>query len=295
LTDERIGGAARIPGLVSLIRSIALPSIKYHSRRTPLASEKAVISDKVQKFIDKSDWKSAVGEMEKLFAIDPDPIVRVRMGDAYQKLSQKGDAVKEYIRAADLYAEKGFVVKALAQYKLALRVDPSSKEAQKKMEGLHSNKSVSEFKLEPIMDGEEQPTRSVIPLFSDLTQEEFNEFTKRMIIHTLPPGKPIVREGESGSSVYIMTRGTVKVYATIMGKRVDLAVLQPSDFFGEIAFLTGKPRTATVESAETTDVLEIAEEDLRDMIQKWPRIKQVLQNYYEERVKSTMEKVKGVL
>jgi cAMP-dependent protein kinase regulator len=260
-----------------------------------LASEKATISEKVQKYVDKADWKSAIAEMEKLFAIDADPIVRVRIGDAHQKLNQKAEAVKEYIRAADLYAEKGFVVKALAQYKLALRHDPANKDAQTKMEGLHSNKSVSEFKLEPIMDGEEQPTRSVIPLFSDLTQEEFNEFTKRMIIHSLPPGKPIVREGEGGSSVYILTRGTVKVYATIQGKRVDLAVLQPSDFFGEIAFLTGKPRTATVEAAETTDVLEVAEEDLKDMIQKWPRIKEVLQNYYEERVKSTMEKVKGVL
>lgn len=260
-----------------------------------MASEKAVISEKVQKFIDKADWKSAIGEMEKLFGVDPDPIVRVRIGDARQKLNQKAEAVKEYIHAADLYAEKGFVVKALAQYKLALRLDPANKDAQTKMEGLHSNKTVSEFKLEPIIDGEAQPTRSVVPLFSDLTQEEFNEFTKRMMIHTIPPGKPIVREGEAGSSVYILTRGSVNVYSTIQNKRVDLAVLQPSDFFGEIAFLTGKPRTATVEAAETTDLLEVAEEDLKDMIQKWPRIKEVLQNYYEERVKSTMEKVKGAI
>ncbi len=260
-----------------------------------MASEKAAISEKVQKYIDKSDWKSAIAEMEKLYAIDADPIVRVRIGDAYQKLNQKGEAVKQYIKAADLYAEKGFVVKALAQYKLALRVDPSNKDAQQKMEGLHSNKSVTEFKLEPLVEGEGEPTRSVIPLFSDLTQEEFNEFTKLMSIHSLPPGKAIVKEGEAGSSVYLLTKGSVKVYATIQGKRVDLAVLQPSDFFGEIAFLTGKPRTATVEAAEPTDVLEVAEEDLRNMIQKYPRIKEVLQNYYEERVKSTMEKVKGVL
>ena len=260
-----------------------------------MASEKAAISEKVQKFIDKSDWKSAIAEMEKLFAVDPDPIVRVRIGDARQKLNQKPEAVKEYIHAADLYAEKGFVVKALAQYKLALRVDPANKDAQKKMEGLHSNKTVTEFKLEPIVEGEPQPTSSVIPLFSDLTQEEFNEFTKRMMIHTIPAGKPIIREGEAGSSVYILTRGSVKVYSMIQSKRVDLAVLQPSDFFGEIAFLTGKPRTATVEAAEPSDLLEVAEEDLRDMIQKWPRIKEVLQNYYEDRVKNTMEKVKGAL
>jgi tetratricopeptide (TPR) repeat protein len=260
-----------------------------------LASEKATITDKVQKYIDKADWKSAITEMEKLFAIDPDPIVRVRIGDARQKLSQKGEAVKEYVHAADLYAEKGFVVKALAQYKLALRLDPANKDAQAKMEGLHSNKTVSEFKLEPIVDGEAQPTSSVIPLFSDLTQEEFNEFTKRMMIHTIPAGKPIIREGEAGSSVYILTRGSVKVYSMIQNKRVDLAVLQPSDFFGEIAFLTGKPRTATVEAVEQSDLLEVAEEDLRDMIQKWPRIKEVLQNYYEDRVRNTMEKVKGAL
>jgi cAMP-dependent protein kinase regulator len=260
-----------------------------------LASEKAIISEHVQKFIEKSDWKSAIAEMEKLFSVDPDPIVRVRIGDARQKLNQKGEAVKEYIRAADLYAEKGFVVKALAQYKLALRLDPSNRDAQQKMEGLHSNKTVSELKLEPIVEGQAQPTRSVIPLFSDLTQEEFNEFTKRMIIHTVPAGKPIVREGEAGNSVYIVTRGSVNVFSTIQSRRVDLAVLQSSDFFGEIAFLTGKPRTATVEAAESTDLLEVAEEDLRDMIQKWPRIKEVLQNYYEERVRSTMEKVKGAL
>jgi len=260
-----------------------------------LASEKAAITERLQKFIDKAEWKSAIAEMEKLFTIDPDPIVRVRIGDARQKLNQKVEAVKEYMTAAHLYAEKGFVVRALAQYKLALRLDPGNREAQQRMEGLHSNKTVSELKLEPTVEGEAQPTRSVIPLFSDLTQEEFNEFTKRMMIHTVPAGKPIVREGEAGSSVYIVTRGSVRVYSSIQNKRVDLAVLQASDFFGEIAFLTGNPRTATVEAAEPTDLLEVAEEDLRDVIQKWPRVKEVLQNYYEERVKGTMEKMKGAL
>lgn len=260
-----------------------------------MASPKAVISENVQKFLGKSDWKAAIAEMEKLFAIDADPMVRVRIGDAYLKLGQKAEAVKQYIHAADLYADGGFVVKALAQYKLALRHDPTNKDAQGKMELLHTNKTVAELKLEPIEDGAVQPTRSVIPLFSDFTQEEFNDFTKRMIIHTMPPGKPIIKEGDTGRSVYILTRGSVKVYSTIMGKKVDLAALQASDFFGEIAFLTGKPRTATVETTEESDVLEVGEEDLNDMISKSPRIREVLHNYHEQRVKSTLEKVKDSL
>lgn len=260
-----------------------------------MASEKASISEQVQKFLRKADWRSAIREMERLFALDPDPMVRVRIGDARQKLGQKTEAVKEYIHAADLYADGGFVVKALAQYKLALRLDPTSKDAQDKIESLHSNKTITESKREPIEIGTKEPTRSVIPLFSDLTQEEFNDFTKRMIIHTIPPGKPIINEGDMGKSVFILTRGSVKIFSTIGGKKMELASLHVSDFFGEIAFLTGKPRTATVETVEETDVLEVAENDLNEMIGKSPRIRAVLHNYHEQRVKSTIEKVKFAL
>jgi len=260
-----------------------------------VASEKATISEQVQLFLGKSDWKSAIAEMEKLFALDPEPMVRVRIGDARQKLGQKAVAAKEYIRAADLYAESGFVVKALAQYKLALRLDPTSKDAQEKIESLHSNKTVTGLKLEPIEIGTPEPTRSVIPLFSDLTREEFNDFTKRMILHTIPPGKPIINEGDTGRSVFILTRGSVKIFSTIRGEKMELAALHASDFFGEIAFLTGKPRTATVQTIEETDVLEVAEKDLNEMISKSPRIREVLHNYYEQRVKSTLEKVKYAL
>ncbi len=235
-----------------------------------MASDKATISENIQKFLGKSDWKSAIAEMESLFAVDPDPMVRVRIGNARQKLGHKSEAAKEYIHAADLYADGGFVVKALAQYKLALRLDPTSRDALNKIEMLHSNKSITDLKLEPIEDRARESTRSVIPLFSDFTQEEFNEFTKRMIIHTLTPGKAIIKEGDRGRSVFILTRGSVKVYSTIRGKKVELAALQASDFFGEIAFLTGKPRTATVETIEESDVLEVSEEDLNANDQQEP-------------------------
>jgi len=260
----------------------------------PVISEKTKIGNTIQKYLDKSNWKAAVAEMEKLFALDPDPLIRVRIGDARQKLGEKSEAVKEYVRAADLYAEKGFVVKALALYKLALRLDPSHVHAQEKMEALHSNKTVSETKFEPAVAGAPEPVRSVIPLFSDLTQDEFNDFTKRMVIHTAPAGKVIIREGEAGSSVFVITRGSVRVYTTLHDKQVDLAVLQPSDFFGEIAFLTGRPRTATVEAAVETDLLEVPEEELLDLISKRPRVREVLQKHYELRVQNTIAKVKGI-
>ena len=113
-----------------------------------MASAKAQLMETIQNLVSESNYKAAIPEMEKLFALDPDPIIRVRMGDAYQKLNRKSDAVKEYVRAADLYAQSNAVVKALAQYKLALRLDPGNKQAQERIEALHTNKTVKESRVE---------------------------------------------------------------------------------------------------------------------------------------------------
>jgi cAMP-dependent protein kinase regulator len=259
-----------------------------------VASEKAQLTEAIQKFINKGDWKNAIAAMEKLFAIDRDPQVKVRMGDARQKMNQKPQAVIEYLKAAELFSEKGFVVKALAMYKLVLRLDPNQTKALDLMSALHSNKSVVEMKLEPVEIGAPAPQSSIIPLFADLTQEEFNEFTSRMQFHTIPAGQTIIKEGDTGASVFVVTRGTVRVYTTTDTKKVELAVLQPSDFFGEIAFLTGKPRTATVETIEECDVLEVHEDQLADLIRTKPRIREVMQKYYDQRVASTLQKLKGI-
>ncbi len=101
-----------------------------------MASKKTIIVENVQAFLDKSDWGAAIIEMEKLFVIDQDPHIRVRIGDARRKLNRIRAAIREYIRAADLFAERGFVVKALAQYNLALRLDSSNTYARTRMETL---------------------------------------------------------------------------------------------------------------------------------------------------------------
>ncbi len=256
------------------------------------AAEKSKLIDAIQKFVGKSDWKAAIAEMAKLYAIEPDPIIRVRMGDAYQKLGQKPNAVREYLLAADHYAEKGTVVKALAQYKLALRLEPGNKQAQERIEALHSNRAVKESRPEPAGKEASNTASSVIPLFAGFSQEEFNAFTGVMNVHPLPAGMPMVEQNDAGKSVYLIANGSVKVFTTLLsGERVDLAVLKSGDFFGEISFLTGKPRTATVETAEDSVILEVTEDKLREIISKRPHIQDVLKKYSDMRTKGTTEKI----
>ncbi|HWR72931.1 MAG TPA: cyclic nucleotide-binding domain-containing protein, partial [Nitrospirota bacterium] len=258
------------------------------------STDKAKLIDTIQTLVAKGNWKAAIDEMEKLFDLEPDPIIRVRIGDAHQKLNKIIEAVREYVYAADLYAIKGVIVKALAQYKLALRLDPKNRQAQEKISALHSNKVITEKKAEPVEGGASKPARSVIPLFAGLTPEEFEDFTKMMVVHTLPPGTVIVKQGETGKSVYIIATGTVKVHTVLpTGERLDLAMLGTSDFFGEMAFLTGKQRTATVETAEDAVILEVTEDNLRDLITRKPRILQVLQQYSDAREQGTSQKVQS--
>ena len=128
-----------------------------------MASKKTIIAENVQDFLDKSDWGAAIIEMEKLFVIDQDPHIRVRIGDARRKLNRIRAAIREYIRAADLFAERGFVVKALAQYNLALRLDSSNTYARTRMETLEvlrPERAVARLTNEPMEYCAPQPLGS---------------------------------------------------------------------------------------------------------------------------------------
>jgi hypothetical protein len=101
-----------------------------------MASKTAVITDKAQHSIEQMDWQRAIRELEKLFAISRDPHVRVRIGDVRRKLNRQREAIREYLFAAELFAEKGFVNKALAQCSLVLRLDASHADARSRIEQL---------------------------------------------------------------------------------------------------------------------------------------------------------------
>jgi tetratricopeptide (TPR) repeat protein len=128
-----------------------------------LASIRTIIAEKVQEHLNKANWKAAITEMEKLFAIHQDPLIRVRIGDVRQKLNRKDEAIREYLRAADLFAERGFVVKALAQYRLALRLDPSNADIRSTMERLRLRCPVVKLKREPVEYRPSEPVGEAIP------------------------------------------------------------------------------------------------------------------------------------
>ena len=81
-------------------------------------------------------------------------------------------------------------------------------------------------------------------------------------------GEVIVRQGDTGRSLFVVHRGEVVVRLEPEGREV--ARTQPGGIFGEMSLLTGDPRTATVAAARDTVVFEIDADALRDVVLSQP-------------------------
>jgi CRP-like cAMP-binding protein len=83
-----------------------------------------------------------------------------------------------------------------------------------------------------------------------------------------PRDSQIVRAGETGESLFLIGSGSVQV--TVFGN--PIAVLGKGEFFGEIAVLERRPRSASVSAREQCLLLEIAGETFRQLLASHPDI-----------------------
>ncbi|MDQ7787711.1 MAG: cyclic nucleotide-binding domain-containing protein [Thermodesulfovibrionales bacterium] len=346
----------------------------------------------------QEDWAGAKGALEYLTSIERNnPQVHLKLGDIYQRMGKSPHAIASYHQSAWLLQNKGFIQKALALYKIILRLDPENDEALKlskelmiELESAKAAKSATsglgaqvikesfeekqevetgmplglEEEEEPGA-GEEQPgmetphplelpvkpeqeielgpsapaddftertayteetnevtslpeiqepekpatgkkpaaaeisgreegiTFELPSLFSPLPREEAQRLLGDITPQIYPAGQTIIEEGDSGDSIYIIQSGQAKVVTHIIGKEIELAILSPGDVFGEVAFLTGRPRTASVIALYDVEVREIDKFLLQEIIESYPETVRKIHDFYQCRVQDTMQKVKS--
>jgi CPA1 family monovalent cation:H+ antiporter len=107
------------------------------------------------------------------------------------------------------------------------------------------------------------------PTFSSLNEAEVGQLLKGGAAQerAYPPGSVIITQGDPGDSVFLIGAGSVQV--TI---GVPVAVLKEGEFFGEIAAIERKPRTATVSAKENCLLLEVTGEEFRKLLAAHPEI-----------------------
>ncbi len=124
-----------------------------------------------------------------------------------------------------------------------------------------------------------------VPLFDDLTQDAFVELVNKLSYHRHVPGQLIIREGDPGRSFFVIVEGKVRIYKLQPdGGELTLAHLGEGAFFGEMALLSGAPRTANVVAEEDTEILEVTDVVLRELAQHHPAVINSLKNFYRQRL-----------
>lgn len=120
--------------------------------------------------------------------------------------------------------------------------------------------------LRRVDDAEQQPETPVlrlrrtlrsIDLFQPLGDEELELAASRFRQLHYAAGERLIEEGSPGDSFFVIDRGEVEVTKQLGGKRRLLARLMEGQFFGEMALLTGEPRSATVVAVTDADVFTI--------------------------------------
>ena len=80
----------------------------------------------------------------------------------------------------------------------------------------------------------------------------FTRFGKK-----IPPGTVLFHDGDKGEEMYIIQSGSVKISKSVRGVEKTLAVLEKGEFFGEMAILNDKPRSASATTVDECEMLVI--------------------------------------
>ncbi len=104
-------------------------------------------------------------------------------------------------------------------------------------------------------------------LLGSLSESDLHHLVDECAEITLEPGEIIFEEGEEGGSLYVVLSGDVEV--TKAGKRI--AQGGPGEYFGEMALIEKKERSATLCALGSAVVLEIQEAQYLGYIAKNPQ------------------------
>jgi uncharacterized protein YhbP (UPF0306 family) len=103
-------------------------------------------------------------------------------------------------------------------------------------------------------------------VFSDLPLQSVANLSGELQILDFPAGEVIAREGGPADKFFIVVDGEVEVDRKGVGEDATPASLGPGQFFGELAILRDRPRTATLTARGPTRLLAMERDTFRDIV-----------------------------
>lgn len=118
-----------------------------------------------------------------------------------------------------------------------------------------------------------------IPLFQDLDNAMLEALAGRFLDERYETGQTVITEGTPGGQFHILVRG--KVSATTEGyggRRVEVAILQNGDYFGETELLEGSASPYTVETLLPSLFLTLQRDDFVRLLEERPAVRRQVED-----------------
>jgi small-conductance mechanosensitive channel/CRP-like cAMP-binding protein len=126
-----------------------------------------------------------------------------------------------------------------------------------------------------------------LELFASLTEDERHALATQLAPRPFAPGDIATRQGDPSDSLYILARGTVRIFREAepgtAGERQPLTTLSAPQYFGEMGLLTGQARTATIVAESDVLCYRLDKRGFEEIIRARPVLAEAISKTVAER------------
>lgn len=134
-----------------------------------------------------------------------------------------------------------------------------------------------------------------VPIFRMLGKESIDFIVERLKFKSFDANQTICKAGDPGDTMYIIISGNVNVIITAQdGSEQIVATSGSGDYFGEMALLTGEPRSATVRTSEDSEMFLLFQKDFDVILEKFPSISLSMSKVVSKRLRETLSKASSM-
>jgi CRP-like cAMP-binding protein len=111
-----------------------------------------------------------------------------------------------------------------------------------------------------------------LPSLKECSKDDVRSLADTGRVVTLPDGWAFVQEGTPADAMYVLLEGN----ANVLSGRTVIATLDPGAILGEMAYIEGGQRKATVATAGRVRALRVDYDDLAKLVERRPALQEVL-------------------
>jgi len=111
------------------------------------------------------------------------------------------------------------------------------------------------------------------PEYDSLPEADRDAIDALVSIVAVPAGDVVFRRGDPGDALFVVRSGRFRVTgATPSGAEVTLGEIGPNDWTGEMAVLTGQPRSATLSAIEDGELARLPRSGFEELSRRYPEV-----------------------